>query len=1008
MMSQVTPRNATVMVVDDTRSVIDQVVSFLDGYDVIACTSGEEALSIASAEPIDLVLLDIVMPGIDGLEVCRRLQASLGAEAPPVIFITARLDDGMVQSAYAAGAADYVTKPIRKVELLARVKTQLVREQQHRQLRENNRQLASARHALSESEERYRLAMDAARDGLWDWDIAASSVYYSPGWARILGESQLPTDYSAWESRIHPDDREHVLESLRQHLDEGGEPWVCEHRLRHADGSWVWVKGQGRVVRRTEDGRPLRMVGTMNDIGERKRNEQIAALRQQLGDMVYTSDMKSLMQAALDAAEQMSSSQIGFYHFVEEDENTISLQVWSTRTLREMCSAAEHEVHYPIAKAGIWADCIGRRQAVIHNDYESLPNRKGLPEGHAPVRSELTVPVLRDNRVVAVMGVGNKQQPYDEVDEQIVTRIAGMAHDFVERKRIEQRIEFMAFNDTLTGLPNKELLRDRLSQSMAQARRANCLLAVCYLDLDGFKPVNDMFGHHAGDALLVALAERLNGGLREGDTLARLGGDEFVILLNGLASLLDGERILDRVLRDVSEPFDIDGQQVSVTASIGVTLFPSDSADADTLLRHADKAMYKAKDAGRSVYRLYDPLQEQEMRNRLQLVKEFEQALGTPQLELYFQPRINLRTGAVVGAEALLRWNHPEHGQLLPGHFLKLIHGHSLEFALDEWVLREAVRQHVAWRELGLTLPISVNVTPRQLNRPDFSELLAAVLSPYPVDVARNLELEVLESTSVSDMHSASITMRECARLGVRFALDDFGTGYASLMRFHKLPIDVLKIDRQFVRGMLDDERDLTIIEGVLRLAADLKNPVVAEGVENVESAFVLLRLGCQYAQGFGIARPMPAEEIPGWFSNWSETNIWHRLYAKTDEQHGPPDLGVSVFCHLNWLERFECSVREQDADASALLNETTCSLDKWYRGIGQARYGNQAGFAFIPPKHHHVHDVAASIVGHMRAGHNEQAIAQLDELQRSSDALLAALRKLYSPNLAYGTAGPG
>ncbi|MCB1772654.1 MAG: diguanylate cyclase, partial [Gammaproteobacteria bacterium] len=648
---------------------------------------------------------------IDGLEVCRRLQALFGADAPPVIFITARIDDETVQAAFAAGAADYVTKPIRKVELLARVKTQLGREQQHRQLRENNRELASARQALSASEERYRLAMDAARDGLWDWDIAGRSVYYSPGWARILGESEVPTDYAAWEVRIHPDDREHVHASLKQHLQNGGEPWVCEHRLRHADGSWVWVKGQGRVVRRSADGSPLRMVGTMNDIGERKRNEEIVTLRQQLADMVYTSDMKELMQTALDAAERMSSSEIGFYHFVEEDQNTVSLQVWSTRTLREMCSAAEHEVHYPIARAGVWADCIGERQAVIHNDYESLPNRKGLPEGHAPIRSELTVPVMRDNRVVAVMGVGNKRRPYDEADREVVTRIAGMAHDFVERKRIEQRIEFMAFNDTLTGLPNKELLRDRLSQSMAQARRANCLLAVCYLDLDGFKPVNDTFGHHAGDALLVALAERLNTGLREGDTLARLGGDEFVILLNGLGSVIDGERILDRVLGDVSEPFDIDGQQVSVTASIGVTLFPTDSVDADTLLRHADKAMYKAKDAGRSAYKLYDPLQEQEMRSRLQLVKEFDQALGSPQLELYYQPRIDLRSGAVVGAEALLRWNHPEHGQLLPGHFLKLIHGHSLEFALDEWVLEQALAQHLAWRETGLTLPVSVNIT---------------------------------------------------------------------------------------------------------------------------------------------------------------------------------------------------------------------------------------------------------------------------------------------------------
>jgi diguanylate cyclase (GGDEF)-like protein/PAS domain S-box-containing protein len=998
------PASATILVVDDTESVIDQLIGFLDGYDLVACTSGEEALSIVSSEQIDLVLLDVMMPGIDGLEVCRRLQASAGAACPPVIFITAHDDDATLRDAFAAGAADYVTKPVRKVELLARVGTQLARDRQHRQLREKNRELASARQALAESGERYRLAMEASRDGLWDWDLATPSVYYSPAWAQILGEDRVPTAYSAWDSRIHPDDRESVLGSLKQHLSApgDGEAWTCEHRLHHADGSWVWVMGRGRVVQRDADGRPVRMVGTMVDISERKRNEQVVALRQQLAEMVYTSDINELMRTALDAAEDMTSSEIGFYHFVEEDRDTINLQVWSTRTLRDMCYAAEHEQHYPIAKAGVWADCIRQREVVVHNDYESLPHRKALPAGHAPVRRELTVPVMRENRVVAVMGVGNKHRPYNEEDKQVVLRIAGIAHDFVERKRVEQRIEFMAFNDTLTGLPNKELLRDRLVLAMAQARRAGCLLAVCYLDLDGFKPVNDQYGHHTGDALLVALAERLNGGLREGDTLARLGGDEFVILLTGLGGVLDSERILDRVLLDVGQPFDINGIEVSVTASIGVTLYPTDDVDADALLRHADQAMYKAKDAGRSVYMLYDPLQEQEMRSRLQLVNEFRQALGTGQLELYFQPRIDLRSGAVVGAEGLLRWNHPEHGQLLPGHFLRLVHGEALEFELDEWVLRQALKQHMSWREAGLLLPVSVNISPRQLTRLEFAGMLADVLAGYPDDVARCVELEVVESTSVADIQRASTTLRECARLGVKIALDDFGVGRASLMRFQDLPVDLLKIDQQLVHDILEDERDLAIIEGALRLAADLKNPVVAEGVETVEAGFMLLQLGCQYAQGFGIARPMPAEQMPDWIQGWSESNIWHRLNAFARQLRGPHDFGVSLFGHQHWLEQFESSVRAREADRSALLNETECSLDKWYHGIGQARYGDRTGFAFIPPRHLRVHEVGAAIVDSMRAGRYDSAIEQLGELKTCSEALISALRKLQAP-LGFG-----
>lgn len=985
----------TVLVVDDSDASIDQLVTLLHGYDVIAATSGVEALDVVDREPVELVLLDIIMPEIDGLETCRRLRTDPFNRDIPVVFVTGSDDEAMIEAAFAAGADDYVTKPFCRSELLARVKAQLLRYRQFLELRLRNQTLSETKQALARSEERHRLAMESARDGLWDWDLVTGEVHYSPGWERIIGESVLARDIAFWQERIHPEDLAQVTDTLQTRIDGDLQDWYSEHRLLHVCGDWVWVAASARVASRGDAGRALRIVGTLNDIGERKRNDLVNALHQELSELVSCCDMQTLMRAAVDAAERVTNSEIGFYHCLDEDGENLSQQVWSTRTVKEMCFAVDHDRHNPVSRAGIWVDCIHRRETVVHNDCPALPNRGVLPEGHPDLRSDMSVPVVRDGRVVAVIAVGNKPAAYTEDDAEVVSRIAGIAHAFVERKRIEQRNEYMAFNDSLTGLPNKDLLSDRLQQAMSGCKRSGKLLAVCYLDLDGFKPVNDRLGHHAGDCLLIELAERLETGLREGDTLARLGGDEFVILLNNLDNVYDGERILDRVLASVAEPFDIDRQAVFVTASIGVTFYPADDADPETLLKHADKAMYKAKEAGRSVYRLFDPVQESEVRHRLKLFKELQRALPGNQLELYYQPRIDLRNGELVGAEALMRWNHDEQGLLLPGAFLQLAQGRELEFDLGRWVIESAIAQHLAWREQGLTLPVSINISPRQLMRPGFETEVEQSLASCPADVARHLEFEVLESTAVKETEVASNTMRHCGRLGIRFSLDDFGTGYASLMRFHNLPVDILKIDQGFVRGMVADERHLGIVEGVLRLAQNLGNPVVAEGVESMEAGAMLYQLGCQYAQGFAIARPMPASELPGWALQWSNGSPWQSLARQVEELPGSHDFGVSVLGHRDWLARFVGAVTAHDVDALAELGRSTCPFDLWYQGIGQARYSELAGFALLPPKHQRVHELAESITRQVERGDQAQAIAGLDALREASDRLVDALTRL-------------
>ncbi|MCG7904783.1 MAG: diguanylate cyclase [Candidatus Thiodiazotropha weberae] len=305
-------------------------------------------------------------------------------------------------------------------------------------------------------------------------------------------------------------------------------------------------------------------------------------------------------------------------------------------------------MHYPIDQAGVWVDCIHQGKPVVHNDYEALDHKKGMPEGHPKLAREITVPIFRDGLIVAVAGLGNKQIEYSNWDLNVLERIADVAYDFVERKQSELQIEHMAYYDALTGLPNRTLFSDRMSQAMSQCSHTGRLLAVCYLDLDGFKTVNDEHGHDVGDELLISLAKRMMNILREGDTLARLGSDQFVILLNNIQEGKESESFLSRAIERIKKPFVVKGYRLAISASIDVTIFPDDNSTADTLLRHADQAMYKVKADPNIDYHMYDLIEEQEIRNKRQMLDQFKQSMERNELVLHYQPRIDLFSGEVV------------------------------------------------------------------------------------------------------------------------------------------------------------------------------------------------------------------------------------------------------------------------------------------------------------------------------------------------------------------------
>jgi diguanylate cyclase (GGDEF)-like protein/PAS domain S-box-containing protein len=804
--------------------------------------------------------------------------------------------------------------------------------------------------------QKYDAIVQSNKDGFWLVDEQGYIREVNDAYCEYSGYSKdeilnMPiSKFEAAETKAQT--REHIQKIMQQ----GSDLFETTHFKK--DGSY-WPVEVAANYSKLNGGC---FFSYIRDITERKVSNELIRLRSKLSEMVYQDDINLILREALDTAEKLTFSKIGFFHFVEDDEETISLQAWSTRTLREMCYAKSDAAHYPVSKAGVWVDCIHQKKSVIHNDYAALEHKKGMPEGHPHLERELTVPLFRNGKIVSVIGLGNKETEYTDKDIEVVEQIAGLCFEFSERKRAEEQIQFMAYNDVLTKLPNRVLLADRLQQSISRSKRSGESLAICYLDLDDFKFANDHFGHDVGDKLLINFAGRLLSELREDDTLARIGGDEFALLLNGLHNISEAQETAQRLLEAASIPFEIDGHRIHVSASIGITCFPYDESDADTLLRNADKAMYQSKDRGKNTFSLFEPVKNIMQLEKEQFLSEFNTALKQNQLVLYYQPRMDIQSGEFVGVEALIRWQHPKNGLLQPGQFLPLIADTPLEIHLDEWVLMSALDQHLLWLKQGLEIPVSVNITPRHIQQSSFAGYLKHTLEQYPEGTARLLELEVLETGSFNDVSTVSQTMTECIKLGVHFSLDDFGTGYSSLSYFHKLPINILKIDQNFVRRMLSNEADQQIVEGVIRLADSTNNPVVAEGVENIELGYMLHQLGCRFAQGYGIAKPMPADELAEWSLQRKYEKFWQIIQDEASMLTSHYDLNVAIFTTKKWISHFKSSLSGIQKGIPDTIDTGSNHFTDWYHGIGQSKYGDKPQFPFILAKHNLMSDLATTL----------------------------------------------
>ncbi|CCE24131.1 MULTISPECIES: bifunctional diguanylate cyclase/phosphodiesterase [Methylotuvimicrobium] len=717
-----------------------------------------------------------------------------------------------------------------------------------------------------------------------------------------------------------------------------------------------------------------------------QRNAALLSLTRQATKM----DEQSLLRFALEHAEALTDSHLAYVHFVNSDQNTISLGVWSGKTLQNC--AAVHDNHYPLANAGVWADCFRLRRPVIHNDYPALDNKKGLPEGHATLLRHVSVPVIEDDNVVMIMGVGNKQDSYDAGDLAILEMLANNAWALVQRNRQQRKleldamvfrysreavvvtdgeqrilsvnpaftlitgytetevlgltprllksgkhddsfyqqmwaklnledywqgeiwnrrkngeiypqwlgisaarttpegrpseyiavfmditehqqareyIEFLAHHDPLTSLPNRTLLKDRFQQTVSYVQRQGKKLGLLYLDLDHFKNVNDSLGHPIGDKLLLEVACRLRDCVREADTVSRLGGDEFVVLLGNVHHVDNLADISTKILTALLRPFDIEGNKLQLSCSIGACLYPDDGEEFDGLLQKADTALYQAKFNGRNTYKFYTESMNVAVMRRMSLENAMRLSLEREDFFVVYQPQFDIKSGQIVGAEALARWHHAELGIISPAEFIPVAEECGLIVTLGQSVLRQACRQMQQWLLQGHYLRVSVNVSCVQFLRHNLLQTVIEILEETGLP-PHHLELELTESILVTDPEYVLQVVNTLNQRGVQFSIDDFGTGYSSLSYLKRFAVDKLKIDQSFVRDIPGDADDEVLVEAIVNLAHNLRLKCIAEGVETQVQADFLRQLGCDQIQGYLLGRPLSVDAMQQLLSSQS------------------------------------------------------------------------------------------------------------------------------------------
>jgi diguanylate cyclase (GGDEF)-like protein/PAS domain S-box-containing protein len=688
---------------------------------------------------------------------------------------------------------------------------------------------------LRVSEERFQAAAKATNDVIWDWDLGTDLVWRSENFAQILGTELSTGPFHRWVSRVHPEEKERVVSGISSALAGGGQFWSDEYRLRARGSKYLFVYDRGYIVRDAK-GKAVRMVGCMVDVTTRRESEQQLLDREQRQKLIADLGQRALADPDADAlmfnAVRLVSETTGF----------------------EYCRVLE------LAHGGL-----------------SLLSRAtvGLPPD-APESG---------SRLAAL--ISGPQGPFGllEVRSAMAARVTGEVTNFVQsvaniigtalaRRRADEQLAYAAQFDTLTGLPNRQLFRDRIAQAIARAQRKSRPVAVMVLNLDGFKLVNNGHGHTAGDQVLVQVAERLIACVTAYDSVSRLGADEFAIVLSNIERIEEVVPVLQRVLYSLAQPFDLPDGEVFISATAGVSIFDTDGGDAHTLIKNAELAMHRAREKGRNLYEFFTPEMNKRGLERMQMERGLRRALERGEFLLHYQPKISSATGKLRGAEALLRWEHPDRGLILPGEFIPILEETGLIVPVGMWVLEAACQQLRQWERAGIHVEsVGINLSPRQFEQLHFDVHMRRIIETSGLAPGK-IELEITESVLMHDPAQAIQTLTRLKQSGVSVSVDDFGTGYSGLSYLKQLPLDSLKIARNFISNIPHDSDDAAIALAIIALAHNLGLEVVAEGVESEAQARFLAAHRCDFFQGFHFSQPLDAEAYGNLELTWDSTGL--------------------------------------------------------------------------------------------------------------------------------------
>ncbi len=814
-------------------------------------------------------------------------------------------------------------------------------------------QVEAERRRLARSQADLADSQAVAGVGSWRMDLRTGQLEWSVESHRLYGvDPEVAPSVELATSLLHPNDRDAVLAAWEAALEEGrGE---IEHRLL-VDGQTRWVHARWQVEH-DRQGNPARAVGTMLDITERKTSERrLAAEQARLHDAVEAAQAATWQWQWQDPAGE-----------VAVDDRWERLLGYGPGELGRLSSMAWAELVHPddtAAARRAWAQLLAGTRGRYEAEYR-LRHRDGRWVW------------LRDlGRVLVRGGTG---QP---------VHVWGLALDISAGKAQQELIDFVAQHDELTGLFNRERFTRQLRDELLAAEEDGSSLTLACLDLDALAALNDVHGRTAGNEALVAVADRLLGLVDDRRCVGRVDGDEFAVLLRDDAPRPDVEQRLEELRMLVEQPLAIAGARLAVTGSIGATVYPQGAkVDAEQLLRQAEQAVYRAKLAGKNRYHLFDVDADEWHRARYGRIDAVRVALERGEFVLHYQPQVNMRTGEVLGVEALIRWAHPERGLLPPSAFLPDLDGHPLTIAIGDWVIDEALSQVAAWTARGLVFAVNVNVDTLQLHDPGFLERLEGQLARQPSIAAERLNLEVLETGALVDLDHVSRLSRRLSELGVGLALDDFGTGYSSLALLKELSARIVKIDRSFVLDLLDDPEHAVIVTSIIDLGRNFDRQVFAEGVETVPHGQLLLELGCELAQGYAIARPMPPERLPDWMASWQPPPAWQAAAPATQERMSAL---VAELAHDAWRNSLKAYARGQRAQPPE-LDPAACRLGRWIRRREAQLAANP--LASVRAAHEAAHEGARRLVAAQQAGDRDAAAAALNAVEAASDDLDRAL----------------